>query len=66
MLYSIAPWSVVYAVDARTGKEVWRSDPDVNLDGKQYIAVAGGPPQAGGGGRGGGRAPQPWAGTGYR
>jgi quinohemoprotein ethanol dehydrogenase len=30
MLYSIAPWSVVYAVDARTGKEIWRQDPDVN------------------------------------
>src|SRR5665213_1543730 len=30
MLYSIAPWSVVYAVDARTGKEAWHSDPDVN------------------------------------
>src|SRR5579859_4015155 len=23
IIYSIAPWSVVYAVDARTGKEVW-------------------------------------------
>jgi quinohemoprotein ethanol dehydrogenase len=30
ILYSITPWSVVYAVDARTGKEVWRSDPEVN------------------------------------
>jgi PQQ-dependent dehydrogenase (methanol/ethanol family) len=30
MLYSITPWSVVYAVDARTGKEAWHSDPDVN------------------------------------
>jgi len=30
VLYSIAPWSVVYAVDARTGKELWRSDPEVN------------------------------------
>ena len=30
VLYSITPWSVVYAVDARTGKEVWHSDPDVN------------------------------------
>lgn len=29
-IYSIAPWSVVYAVDARTGKEAWHSDPDVN------------------------------------
>src|SRR5215467_2955131 len=30
VVYSITPWSVVYAVDARTGKEVWRSDPEVN------------------------------------
>jgi quinohemoprotein ethanol dehydrogenase len=30
MIYSIAPWSVVYAVDAHTGKEAWHSDPDVN------------------------------------
>ncbi len=30
IIYSIAPWSVVYAVDARTGKETWHSDPDVN------------------------------------
>jgi quinohemoprotein ethanol dehydrogenase len=29
-LYSIAPWSVVYALDARTGKEIWRQDPGVN------------------------------------
>ncbi len=32
VLYGIAPWSVVYAVDARTGKELWRSDPEVNQD----------------------------------
>jgi quinohemoprotein ethanol dehydrogenase len=30
VLYSIAPWSVVYAIDAHTGKEIWRQDPDVN------------------------------------
>jgi quinohemoprotein ethanol dehydrogenase len=29
-LYSITNWSVVYAVDARTGKEKWRWDPEVN------------------------------------
>lgn len=29
-LYSISPWSVVYAVDAKTGKEIWHQDPDVN------------------------------------
>src|SRR5579871_3080309 len=30
VLYSITPWSVVYAVDARTGKELWHQDPEVN------------------------------------
>jgi quinohemoprotein ethanol dehydrogenase len=30
ILYSIAPWSVVYAIDARTGKQVWRQNPEVN------------------------------------
>jgi PQQ-dependent dehydrogenase (methanol/ethanol family) len=30
LIYSIAPWSVVYAVDARTGKIVWSQNPDVN------------------------------------
>src|SRR6202030_3155708 len=30
VLYGIAPWSVVYSVDLRTGKELWRSDPEVN------------------------------------
>jgi quinohemoprotein ethanol dehydrogenase len=30
VLYSITPWSVVYAVDARTGKEMWHQDPEVN------------------------------------
>ena len=30
VLYSITPWSVVYAVDVRTGKELWHQDPEVN------------------------------------
>ena len=30
VLYSITPWSVVYAIDARTGKELWHNDPEVN------------------------------------
>jgi PQQ-dependent dehydrogenase (methanol/ethanol family) len=30
VLYSITPWSVVYALDARTGKELWRTDPEAN------------------------------------
>jgi PQQ-dependent dehydrogenase (methanol/ethanol family) len=29
-LFSITQWSVIYAVDARTGKEKWRWDPEVN------------------------------------
>jgi PQQ-dependent dehydrogenase (methanol/ethanol family) len=30
VLYSITPWSIVYAVDLKTGKELWHQDPDVN------------------------------------
>jgi quinohemoprotein ethanol dehydrogenase len=29
-LYAITNWSVVYSIDARTGKERWRWDPEVN------------------------------------
>src|SRR5687767_4986047 len=29
-IYSITNWSIVFAVDARTGKEKWRWDPQVN------------------------------------
>jgi glucose dehydrogenase len=29
-IYSITNWSVVFSVDARTGKECWRWDPEVN------------------------------------
>jgi quinohemoprotein ethanol dehydrogenase len=29
-LYGITTWSVVYALDAGTGKELWRWDPEVN------------------------------------
>ena len=29
-LYSITNWSVVFALDARNGKELWRWDPEVN------------------------------------
>src|SRR5580658_10019279 len=32
VIYSITNWSVVFAVDARTGKEKWRWDPEVNQD----------------------------------
>ncbi|MGH9593200.1 MAG: PQQ-binding-like beta-propeller repeat protein, partial [Bryobacteraceae bacterium] len=30
VLYSITPWSIVYAVNLQTGKEIWRADPEVN------------------------------------
>ncbi|HTA43638.1 MAG TPA: PQQ-dependent dehydrogenase, methanol/ethanol family [Bryobacteraceae bacterium] len=29
-IYGITNWSVVFALDARTGKEIWRWDPEVN------------------------------------
>jgi quinohemoprotein ethanol dehydrogenase len=29
-VYGITTWSVVYAVDARSGKEIWRWDPEIN------------------------------------
>jgi quinohemoprotein ethanol dehydrogenase len=29
-IYGITTWSVVYAVDGRTGKELWRWDPEIN------------------------------------
>jgi quinohemoprotein ethanol dehydrogenase len=29
-LYGITSWSVVFALDAKTGKELWRWDPEVN------------------------------------
>src|SRR5262245_49041704 len=31
-LYGITNWSIVFAVDARTGKEKWRWDPEVNKE----------------------------------
>ncbi len=31
-VYGITNWSIVFAVDARTGKERWRWDPQVNQD----------------------------------
>lgn len=32
-IYGATTWSVVYAVDARTGKELWKWDPEVNQTG---------------------------------
>src|SRR3954451_19628822 len=30
VLYSVTQWSVAFAVDARTGKELWRYDPKID------------------------------------
>src|SRR6185295_1857327 len=30
VIYGITPWSIVYAIDLRTHKELWRSDPAVD------------------------------------
>src|ERR1051326_523175 len=30
VLYGITPWSIAYAVDLKTHKEIWRADPEVN------------------------------------
>src|SRR5437868_460468 len=30
VIYGITNWSVAFALDARTGKELWRYDPEIN------------------------------------
>jgi glucose dehydrogenase len=30
VIYAITNWSVAFALDARTGKELWRYDPEIN------------------------------------
>src|SRR5580765_4615291 len=30
VIYAITNWSIVYAIDARTGKELWKFDPKVD------------------------------------
>ena len=30
ILFGTAPWSIVFALDARTGQEIWRWDPKIN------------------------------------
>jgi quinohemoprotein ethanol dehydrogenase len=32
IIYGVTNWSVVFAVDARTGQQLWRWDPEVNQD----------------------------------
>src|SRR6476661_467518 len=41
VLYSITNWSITYAVDARTGKELWRYDPKVDRPTVQPRACCG-------------------------
>jgi quinohemoprotein ethanol dehydrogenase len=45
IIYGITNWSVAFAIDARTGKELWRWDPEVNhaLDDPQDDSVCCGP-----------------------
>lgn len=45
VVYGITNWSVTFAVDARTGKELWRWDPEVDhaLDNPQDDSVCCGP-----------------------
>ena len=40
-IYGTTTWSVVYAVDARTGKEIWRWDPEINQHSKGINATRG-------------------------
>ena len=40
-LYGITNWSIVFAVDARTGKERWRWDPEVNQEAVRPKACCG-------------------------
>ena len=35
-IYGTTTWSVVFAVDARTGKQIWRWDPEVNQRTKRH------------------------------
>src|SRR5215471_15325947 len=36
-IYGITSWSVVFAVDGRTGKEIWRWDPEINQTGMRAM-----------------------------
>ena len=37
VLYATAAWSVVYAIDARTGAVLWRHDPGVPKDHAKFV-----------------------------
>jgi quinohemoprotein ethanol dehydrogenase len=40
-IFSISNWSIVFAVDARTGKELWRWDPQVNQAAMRPVVCCG-------------------------
>lgn len=40
-IYGITNWSIVFAVDARTGKERWRWDPEVNQNAVRPVICCG-------------------------
>ena len=36
MMFTTGVWSVVYALDAKTGKEIWKYDPEVPREWGRY------------------------------
>jgi quinohemoprotein ethanol dehydrogenase len=40
-LYGMTSWSVVFALDARTGKELWRWDPEINQQAVRPVICCG-------------------------
>lgn len=39
VMYTTGPWSVVYALDARTGAQLWTYDPQVAKDHAKLCAA---------------------------
>jgi quinohemoprotein ethanol dehydrogenase len=37
VLYVISAWNITYAIDARTGKQIWRYDPQVDRSRARYL-----------------------------
>ena len=46
VMYFTDPWSVAYAVDAKTGEEIWRFDPETDRNSMRY-SCCGGPANRG-------------------
>ncbi|MDE0443355.1 MAG: PQQ-dependent dehydrogenase, methanol/ethanol family [Gammaproteobacteria bacterium] len=46
VMYFTDPWSVAYAVDAKTGEEIWRFDPETDRSSMRY-SCCGGPANRG-------------------